>query len=276
MSRSVAVIAVIAGLALAACGSASARAGHAMPSTGTSAAFGGSASHPPPPTAASPGAIRAFLARAQRALGGTFSVTYQVSIPARGHAPAQQAKVIAAQRSRAEWFYRETPSFSAFSGGHSSEVFTYRTGIFSCARAGASTRWSCQGPYRGIGMGTTWLLLGPYPPQALILGLQNAAETYTGAPSHSPSAATRPEPAYLLTRRLAGRTERCLAFGPASHPLGSVCLAQDGVIAYYNLSPTVTFSTYQTATLRAYSHHVKAGAFALPAKPAHYPPVPDS
>jgi hypothetical protein len=45
---------------------------------GTFAAFGGGSggvSHRPPPAVASPGTIRAFLARAQRAFSGTFSVT---------------------------------------------------------------------------------------------------------------------------------------------------------------------------------------------------------
>lgn len=238
---------------------------------GAFAAFGGrGASHPPPPppatasrATASPGAIRSFLARAQRAAGGTFSLTYRVTIAATGRAPARQAEVTAAQRSLAEWLYRETPSFSAFSSGHSFEVATSRTRMFSCAQASASARWSCRGPYTGIGMGSTGLLLGPYPPQALIRGLQNAAETYTGAPSNSPGAATRPEPAYLLTRRLAGQTDRCLAFGPVARPVGSVCLAPNGIIAYYDLNPRVTYSTYQAATLRAYSR-VRARAFALP------------
>lgn len=242
----------------------------AAATTGTFAALGGGGvSHPPPPAAASPGAIRAFLARAQRASGGAFSLTYQVTLTARGHAPARQADVTAAQRSRAEWLYRETPSFSPFSGGHSFEVVTSRAGILSCAQASAPAPWSCRGPYTGTGMGTTGQLLGPYPPQALIIGLQNAAETYTGAPSHSPRAATRPEPAYLLTRRIDGQTDGCLAFGPVTRPIGSVCLAPNGIITYYNLTPKVTYSTYQTATLRAYSHHARTRAFALPAKPAH-------
>jgi hypothetical protein len=239
---------------------------------GTFAAFGGGGvSHPQPPAAASPSAIRAFLARAQRAFDGTFSMTYQVTITPARHAPARQAEVTTAQRSGAEWLYRETPSFSAFSGGHSFEVVRSGAGIFSCAQASTPGPWSCRGPYRGMGMGTTGQLLGPYPPQALILGLQNAAETYTGAPSHSPRAATRPEPAYLFTRRIAGQTDRCLAFGPLTRPLGRVCLAPNGVIAYYNLAPKVTYSTYQAATLRAYSHHARTGAFALPAKPAPSP-----
>jgi hypothetical protein len=247
---------------------------------GAFAAFGGGVSHPPPaapppaaasPAAASPGAIRAFLARAQQGSGGTFALTYLVTIAAAGHAPARQAEVTAAQRSQAEWRYRETPSFSPFSRGHSLEVVTSAAGIFSCAQPSTHAPWSCRGPDTGTGMGTTGQLLGPYPPQALVRGLQNAAETYTGAPSHSPRAATRPEPAYLLTRRIAGQADRCLAFGPVTRPLGSVCLARGGVIAYYNLTPTVTDSAYQTAILRAYSRHLASRALALPARPARSP-----
>jgi hypothetical protein len=241
---------------------------------GTFVAFGGgSANHLPPPAAASPGAIRAFLARANHALSGTFTVTYQVTVkaPARAGMPAWQAVVVAAQRSRVERFYRQTPSLSRLNGirrSHSYEVAESRSGIFSCAQAGTAAPWSCQGPYTGIGMGTTWELLGPYIPQALYLGLQNAAEAYTGAPSHSASAATRPEPAYQFTRRLAGQTDRCLAFGPIGRPRGSVCLAPNGLITYYNLPTSVTYGTYQTATMRSYSARVNPGTFTLPAEPA--------
>jgi hypothetical protein len=111
-------------------------------------------------------------------------------------------------------------------------------------------------------MGTTSDLLGPYPPQALLRGLQNTAETYTGEPA--PPAA-QPQRAFLLTRRLAGQTLHCLGFGPASHPLGTVCLEPDGVIASYDLPGALSSIAYQTATLRTYSPQVENGTFTLPA-----------
>jgi hypothetical protein len=70
---------------------------------------------------------------------------------------------------------------------------------------------------------------------------------------------------------MAGQADRCLAFGPVNRPLGSVCLAPDGIITSYHLAPKVTYSTYRTATLRSYSRHVGTRAFALPARPARTP-----
>jgi hypothetical protein len=228
--------------------------------------------------AASPGQIRAFLAQAERGVTGTFSVIYAVTVRYQGGG-VRHLDVAAAQRSPAVLFYRETPSLSVSRRAgppqdESYEVFagireharqsgsTAGPGLFSCARGSLSSRWSCTGPYQGIGMGTTSDLLGPYPPQALLRGLQNTAEIYTGEPA--PPAA-HPKRAFLLTRRLAGQTVRCLGFGPASHPLGTVCLEPDGIIASYDLPGTQSSIAYQTATLRTYSPQVKNETFALPA-----------
>ncbi len=110
-------------------------------------------------------------------------------------------------------------------------------------------------------MGTTFELQGPYPSQALVLGLENASATYTG------KMAIKPEPAFLVRRRVLGQDVRCLEFGKILHPLGSVCLNGDGVIAFYDLPRAVTYSTYNTATLQSYSTNVKPGTFSLPAEP---------
>jgi hypothetical protein len=236
--------------------------------------------------AASPSQIRAFLAQAERGVTGTFSVTYAVTVPNHGGS-VRDVDVAAAQRSPAVLFYRETPSLSVSSPAgppqnESYEVFfasgasprsgvreharqglsSAGPGLFSCARGSSSSRWACTGPYQGIGMGTTSDLLGPYPPQALLRGLQNTAETYTGEPA--PPAA-QPQRAFLLTRRLASQTLHCLGFGPASHPLGTVCLEPDGIIASYDLPGALSSIAYQTATLRTYSPQVENGTFTLPA-----------
>jgi hypothetical protein len=235
---------------------------------------GGGASHPPPVAAASPGAIAAFLARAERALDGEYSATYQVTVPYRTGS-ARRAVVSAAQLSRGRTVYRETPAFSSSTSPsegttlawslHGYEVFSGPNseprGLFSCTQARAASPWSCQGPYKGIGMGGTFALQGPYPPQALVLGLENATALYTGG------MAIEREPAFLVRRRVRGRQVRCLQFGRTPRPLGSVCLNDDGVIAFFDLPRAVTYSTYATATLQSYSTNVKPDTFSLPAQP---------
>jgi hypothetical protein len=243
---------------------------------GVLALGGGGASPPPPAAAASPGAIGAFLARAERALDGRYSVTYEVTVPYRGGS-ARRAEVIAAQLSRHRTFYRETPAFSGSTSQsgttaawalQSYEVLygsdTDPRGIFSCTQARASAAWSCEGPIEGLGMGGTFALQGAYPLQALVQGLENASAAYTG------KMASRPEPAFLLSRRLAGHEVRCLEFGRLRDPLGSACLNTDGVIASYDLPPAVTYTTYNSATLQSYSTSVKAGTFSLPAEPKRF------
>jgi hypothetical protein len=227
---------------------------------------GGGAPRPATSRAASPGQIRAFLAQAERAVNGAFSLAYVVTVRYQGGSVRHLA-VTAAQTSPATWFYRETPSLSVSGPGGppqdgSYEVFFAARGLFSCARGSLSSRWACTGPYRGIGMGTTSGLLGPYPPQALLRGLQNTAEIYTGVPA--PPAA-HPQRAFLFTQRRAGQTLSCLGFGQASHPLGTVCLEPDGVIASYDLPGARSSIAYQTATLRTYSPQAENGTFTLPA-----------
>ena len=234
---------------------------------------GGGAARLPPVAVASPGAIGAFLGRAETALNSKYSVTYEVTVPYRGGSP-RRAEVIAAQLSNARTFYRETPAFSASTSQSRTtpawaiqgyEVFYGPSNdphaIFSCTRPRASSPWSCVGPIEGLGMGGTFALQGAYPLQALVLGLENASASYTG------KMATRPEPAFLLRRRVNGQEARCLEFGMLRHPLGNVCLNHDGVIASYDLPRAVTYSTYNTATLQNYSTQVNPDTFSLPATP---------
>jgi hypothetical protein len=237
--------------------------------------------------AASAAQIRAFLAEAGRGASGTFSLTYAVTARYAG-GRVRHLDVAAAQSSPGLFYYRETPSLSVSSPADPPQSASYEVfasggsrragvgehgrqglisagaGLFSCARGSVSSPWSCTGPYQGIGMGTTGELLGPYPPQALVRGLQNTAEIYTGQPA--PPAA-RPERAFPFTRQLAGQTLSCLGFGPASRPLGTVCLEPDGIIASYHLQATVSSIAYTTATLRAYSPLIQNGTFTLPVTP---------
>jgi hypothetical protein len=115
-------------------------------------------------------------------------------------------------------------------------------------------------------MGGTYELLGPYPPQALMLGLDNAYTVYRGeVPPVSPIPT---QPAFLVMRRDSGYVLRCLEFGSLRHPIGSVCLRPSGVIASYELSESVTSGPYETALLRRYSPGVSDHAFNLPATPS--------
>jgi hypothetical protein len=245
----------------------------------------GGAQHPASARFASPAQIRAFLAAAERPVSGRFSVAYSVTV-GHGDGSDHHADVAAAQSSPGLFYYRQAPSLSSLGGPRSEsyEVFSALPGIpgpglaapgphslastgpglFSCARTSSSSPWSCTGPYQGIGMGTTGELTGPYPPRALLLGLQNAAEIYTGEPAPP---AIHLEPAFLFTRRLAGRALSCLGFGSPSQPLGTVCLEPNGIIGSYDLSTAVSSIGYQTATLRAYAPTVGNGTFTLPAPP---------
>jgi len=228
--------------------------------------------HPAP---ASPAQIRAFLADAERGLGGTFSLTYDVTV-GYGRGVARRIVVTATQRSAALFTYRTTPSIAltgpdGAQASYSYEVYAKPTvngkpgdGIVSCRRRTPRSHWACQGPYTGIGMGGTQQLLGPYPPRALVLGLENAAVTYTGVPAPP---AIRRERAFRTTQRVPGAELQCLDFGSTTHPIGSVCLRRDGVIAIFALPQSVTFAPYLTAKLVAHSSRIPAGAFDLPARP---------
>jgi hypothetical protein len=265
---------------------ASAAAAAVIASSGGSG--GGPARRAAPSRAASPAQISAFLGDAERGPSGTFSLTYAVTVRYEG-GHVRHLDVAAAQRSPSLFYYRQTPSLSVSSpagppqsasyevffssastrragvGQHGRQGLTSAgAGLFTCTRGSASSRWSCTGPYHGIGMGTTGELLGPYPPQALLRGLQNTAEIYTGVPAPP---ATRPESAFLFTRQVAGQTLSCLGFGPASRPLGTVCLEPDGIIAFYDLPEAASSDAYATATLRAYSPLVRHGTFTLPVTP---------
>lgn len=224
---------------------------------------------------ASPAQIRSVLAEAKRGAAGSFTATYDVTVRY-GRGIVRTVVVNVAQRSTGLFSYRMKPSLGLSGPGgppasYSYEVF-YKSGadtqpgagIYSCRRRTHLDRWVCQGPDTGIGMGTTAQLLGPYPPQALLLGLDNAAVTYTGVPAPP---ATRPEPAFLTTRHVAGQALRCLQFGATRVPLGSVCLRANGLIATYRLSDSVTSGTWASAILRSYSPRLARNAFELPAKP---------
>jgi hypothetical protein len=221
--------------------------------------------------------ILAFLAKAQHGTEGAFTATYNVGVQSR-HGGVRHISVTAAQDSPNLFFYRQTPPLDVVRLGspaatHSYEVFNGIRGIsgaepalYSCARPLTTSRWSCNGPYTGIGMGETNELLGPYPPQALVRGLDNAAEAFTGLPAPP---ATQQEPAFLFTRRRSTQPLRCLGFGSIADPAGSVCLMPSGVVASYDLPQAATSGAYQTATLRAYSPDVPSDAFTLPAKPTN-------
>jgi len=101
-------------------------------------------------------------------------------------------------------------------------------------------------------MGTRAELLGPYPPQALILGLQNAIAIPIG------------RPAYVIIRQAGSRASPCLAFGRPASPAALVCLNQAGVITSYQIP--IDGSAYVKAELQSYSTSVPSTLLALPAR----------
>ncbi|MDA8330646.1 MAG: hypothetical protein M0027_05465 [Candidatus Dormibacteraeota bacterium] len=222
---------------------------------------------------ASPSQIQTFLKLAQRGTQGVFAETYAVTT-ASGHGGTMRLQVSAAQRSHDLIRYQVTPAaFYGEGANRSFEVFAAEagqklpqggSGLYSCSLPTVGASWSCTGPYTGIGMSTTSGLLGPYPPQALLVGLQNAAETYTGVPGGRKTAGGR---AVLFSRTVGGRSLRCLKFERGASQLGSVCLAANGVIASYDIPGELTFVGYGTATLRSYSEQVALSTFDLPSRP---------
>jgi hypothetical protein len=226
------------------------------------------------PTAASPGAIRAFLAEARRGAGSAFSGSYRLAVRY-SSVLTRSLEIRVEQRSSDLFSYQETPSFFLSESGtpisHSYAVFLGihgppgPQGTYACAQARRLSRWSCLGPYTDIGMSGNEELLGPYPPQALLLGLENAVAAYTGGVLIAPP--VHREPASLVQARHAGQSVRCLRFGPSAHTVGEACLDSDGVIAYYDIPQNVTSGAWRQATLLSYSHRVPGDAFKLPAAP---------
>lgn len=220
---------------------------------------------------ASPKEILAFLATARRGTGSAFTLTYEMKV-AYGHGLVRNIIVTAAQASPNMFVYRETPSLALASLhghalSHSYEVFSATRplsnagpGLYSCSQALPRSPWSCKGPYTGIGMGGINELVGPYAPQALERGLENAAEAFTGLPAPP---ATTPKPAFLFTQFRSTPQLRCLAFGGVANLDARVCLTPNGTIATYHLPR----SAYRTATLLAYGIHPPSNTFTLPAKP---------
>ena len=234
---------------------------------------GGGGRGPTSASVASPGQIQTFLKLAQRGTQGVFAETYTVTT-ASAHGGTMHLQVNVAQRSHDLIRYQVTPAaFYGEGANQSFEVFAAEagqklpqggSGLYSCSLPTAGSSWSCKGPYTGIGMSSSNALLGPYPPQALLGGLQNAAETYTGVPSGRKPAGER---AVLFSKTVGGRSLRCLQFDRGASKLGSVCLAANGAIASYDLPGELTSVGYGTATLRSFSDHVALSAFDLPAKP---------
>jgi hypothetical protein len=238
------------------------------------AAGGGDVHRASAPTAASPGAIRAFVAEARRGAGGAFSGSYRLAVRY-SSVLTRSLEISVEQRSSDLFSYQETPSFFLSESGtpisHRYAMFLGihgppgPQGTYTCAQARRLSRWSCVGPYTDIGMGGNEELVGPYPPQALLLGLENAVAAYTGGISIAPP--VHREPAFLVRERHASESVRCLRFGPPAHIVGEACLDSDGIIAYYDIPQNVTSGAWRQVTLLSHSRHVPNDAFKLPAAP---------
>jgi hypothetical protein len=225
------------------------------------------------PAAASPGEVAAFLSRAEKGFTGRFALGYTVQYGTGRHGLSGSVDV--AQISEAQWAYFSTPSAQDIHATKSSSaVFEGPTsdqaGRYSCERYGASSPWRCSS-FSTAGMGTNAALLGPYPPTALIHGLQSAIVEYS---RKSTGMHVTPQPVYLVVREVDARKSSCLAFGNPARPVALVCLDADNVITSYDIPSAVTGGGYPKAQLRFWSRHVASSALALPARPTTTLPVP--
>jgi hypothetical protein len=57
------------------------------------------------------------------------------------------------------------------------------------------------------------------------------------------------EPAYLVKRKVVGRSVRCLELASSSHPTGTVCETSAGLIAFYDVPARISHGAYVVATL---------------------------
>lgn len=223
--------------------------------------------------AASPGEVAAFVSRVEKGFTGQFFSRYAIQYGTGRHAVS--GSVVAAQVSETKWAYISTPSAQDIRSAKStSAVFENPvrepTGRYSCGRQSASSPWTCANFSTAL-MGTNAALLGPYPPSALTLGLQNAVVAYSGKVS---GGHVRPQRAHLVVRDVDAHKLSCLSFGKLAHPVALVCLDAANVITSYDISPDVSNVAYAKAELRSRSSHVPNSVLALPARTATSAPVP--
>ena len=221
---------------------------------------------------ASPGEVAAFLSRAEKGFSGRFVLRYAVQYGTGRHAVS--GSVVATQDSKSQAYISTPPIADIHAADSSSSVLVNplgeEAGRYQCGRETAASPWSCSS-FSTAGMGTNAELLGPYPPTALILGLQNAVVEYSGKPTGERVA---PEPAHLVLRDVDARKLSCLAFGNPAMPVALVCLNAASVITSYHIPRAVSNIAYTTAELRSRSRHVPDAALTLPARPATAAPVP--
>ena len=224
---------------------------------------------PPPtktghgPTIASPGDVAAFLARAEKGSAGQLLLRYSVQYGT--GSKSVRGSVVVAQLSKRHWAYLSTPSVTDIHGsGTTSSVFDNpigaQPGRYFCQRTAAVSPWDCSN-FSTAGMGGNAELLGPYPPTALILGLQNAIVEYSGKVTGEH---VSPQPAYLVVREVDSRKTSCLAFGKPTNPVALVCLDAANLVASYDI-PSAGY--YSKAQLRSESTNVSNTLLALPAVP---------
>ncbi len=225
------------------------------------------------PATASPGEVAAFVSQVEKGFSGQFLARYAVQYGTGRR--AVRGSVVAAQVSKTKWAYISSPSFQDIHAAKSTSAVLEspvgeRAGRYSCGRQSASSPWTCVS-FSTAGMGTNAALLGPYPPSALTLGLQNAVVEYSGKTSGEHVA---PQPAHLVVRDVDAHKLSCLVSGRPARPAALVCLDAANVITSYDIPPAVSNIAYSKAELRSYSTHVRHSVLALPARPATTAPVP--
>ncbi|HYA45490.1 MAG TPA: hypothetical protein VED59_07780 [Acidimicrobiales bacterium] len=245
----------------------------------TSGLLGGTTASPTVQEALRPATdqqVRAFLAEAQARLAGSFTSSYSAVFGGRG----KRVTVYGAQLSQTVTMYREMPPMGSFATPGAKAPVSYEVfevgpdgrrfagvgdGSYSCTLGAPGGRWACQGPYKGIGMGTTFELTAPYPPPELARGLSNAAYYYLGLGGMGPRAS---EKAYFFSEGAPGHKVSCLGFGSRQHLVGSACLGPHGLVSYYSLPTTATGDTYVSAKMLSFSPKVPLSVFRLPSPPS--------
>jgi hypothetical protein len=201
----------------------------------------------PTPSNATAKQIDAFVARAAAALHKPFVATYEITEPVNGGESTRIVQV--AQISYpAHFMYGSTVGVGAlFVGPTPSPRNLGTSGVYSCDHHAAS--WSCD--LMAVGNAPS-MLIGDYPPNGLVGGLQDLASEAS---------------AIAYNTVIAGKQMSCLRFGSGKPPYGgTVCLAAQGVIGY-ETSQFPTNPEFQgTATLRMLSFHVTPADLTLPAK----------
>jgi hypothetical protein len=180
--------------------------------------------------------VATFVARADRALGSSFSATYRTTTvcgPSRSRC-TQQTEVW--QLSRYHLVERTGPTNEV--------VFP---GPYTCQQGRSTQGWSCR-PIEGMGASMTF---SNYPPE-LLEGDLDALRLVV------------PTPVHLTHKDVNGRVSQCLLFGPVQSPYATACIDADGLVDYLSTSVGPDNGFEGTLEMTGFSRNVARSVFELP------------